>query len=148
MDLSAVLDAVTAVQAALTITSPIDASIKAVHRYPPNRQSVLPDTPCWMNTWTLARVEENIDFDGNRRFFYSVNAQLFIKDADLNRAADIATSFHQAWLDALVLSPALSTGADGLSWTPRGGDPTLVLLEWGSMPFIGLNEYLDVEFFV
>lgn len=146
-NLSTVLDAVTAIQAALTITSPITASIKKAHRYPPNRNSVLPDTPCWMNGWTFAR-QDDVDFDGNEKFFYTINCQLFVEDADISRGADIATAFHQAWVDALLADTTLGSSANGLTYTPRGGDPTLVVLEWGGKGYVGLNEYLDVEFFI
>lgn len=147
MNLAAILDAVVAVQTALTITSPIATSIKAVHRYPPNRQSVLPDTPCWMNGWTFNRVEDQVDFDGNQRYFYTINAQLFIKEADLNQGAAIATAFHQKWIDAVLANAALN-GPTIHNLAPRGGDPTLVMLEWAGVGFIGLNEYLDVEFMI
>lgn len=146
MNIRTALDRIVTLQLALTITAPITASIKAAHKYPPNRGIALPDTPCWMNSWTLDRVEREYR---TRHAFYEVSAQLFVLDTDLNRAADIATAFHVAFMDALDTSASINDDAAIARWdhggSGRASDPTLSLLDWAGKSYIGLSEFLRLE---
>lgn len=139
-NIRAALDTLITLQAALSIASPITASIKKAYKYVPDRNVSLPDTPCWMNTWTHVRRER---YHGQRDDFYVVNCQLAVNDADLDRAADIATAFHEAFADALDGNVTL--GGKVIVANLRGGDPTLILLSWGGQGYVGLNEFVDLE---
>ena len=143
MNIRSALDEIIAMESALVITDPINATIKRAYNYFPDRKSAMPDTPCWTNAWTLNRIESG--FQDNRRQFYTVNAQLFVNDADLSRAADIATGFHVALVGAAHVNSTLNGQATDM--TLRGGEPTLVLLEWAGQAYVGLNLYFDVELF-
>jgi hypothetical protein len=139
----AAMVALATLEAGLSISSPITASVKRTYALPPNRKDALPDTPCWINGWTLVRQDKTfppLPTRGPR--YYAINAQLFVRDADLNRGADIATAFHEAFDDALDASTAWNDAV--MDWDLRGGDPTLALLEWAGEGYPGLNLLLDV----
>ncbi|MGD9889691.1 MAG: hypothetical protein AB7R89_25790 [Dehalococcoidia bacterium] len=141
MDIGSALDALATIHGTLSITSPIAASIKKVHTYAPNRDSTLPDTPCWMLTWSFRELQEGMS--GRRFQVYTVRCQLFIEDADLNRAAAIATAFHVAWIDLMDQHNQL--GGTVTKIDRRGGEPTLGLLTWAEKPYVGLDLYLDLH---
>lgn len=139
-NIRAVLDKLIVLQKGLVITGPVTEHIKRAYKYPPNRSIALPDTPCWMNTWTLTAYHR---YPGSLHRFYTISNQLFINDADLDRAADIASAFHEAYTDAL--DQDITLGGVIERQDVRGGDPTLVLLEWAGIAYIGLQIFLDIE---
>lgn len=141
MNIGTVLDRIVTLQQGLSITAPIAASVKRVHKFPPNRAQALADCPAWVNTWTMTRTDAQA---GHWFEFYTVHCQLFVNDADLNRAADIATAFHVAFVIAMETDFRLSGTVLGVY--PRGGDPTLALLEWAGQGYVGLDEFVDLEF--
>lgn len=143
MDIRTAMGGLVTLEAGLTISDPLNLAIRRAYPYFPDRRSVLPDTPCWTNGWTLTRIDDG--FADNRRQFYTVNAQLFILDADMGRAAEIATAFHVALIDALDADDTL--GGTVTNVDLRGGDPTLALLEWAGQGYVGLNLYFDLELF-
>lgn len=139
MDIRTALDQVVTIQAGLAITSPITATIKKAWKYMAPQEQLAPDCPCWMNTWRM----DNEDRSPSMRVqFYVVNMQLFTDDADQERAADIATAFHVALVDALDAKLTLSGAVK--QQTLRGGDPSLAILERGGRAYVGLNLFLDI----
>ena len=92
MNIRAALDRLVAIQGGLSITDPTATSISTAYKYVPRQDTTLPGTPCWMNDWTLIREERHIDM---RIQFYTVHMQLFVRDADQDQAADIASAFME-----------------------------------------------------
>lgn len=138
MDIRSALSRLTAIQQGLSITTPITASIKKAWTYFPPENAVV-DTPCFLNSWTLVEEARN---PSHRIQRYTVRMQLLVHDADMERAADIATSFHVQLVDALDADVNL---AGTVSYqTLRGGNPTLAILERGGRIYVGLDLYLDL----
>ena len=139
-DIRTVMTKITAMQEGLSITAPISSSIKRAYKYMPPMSSSLPDCPCWLNAWTLTRQELDI---GLRVLFYSVRMQLVIDDADQDQAADIASSYMNAFINAHYQDVQFD-GSCNVSYL-RGGDPTLAVLNWAGRDYIGLDLFLDCE---
>jgi hypothetical protein len=127
-------------QESLSITAPVSSSIARAYKYTPPMSSALPDTPCWMNSWTLVNQELDISL---RILTYQINMQLAVEDSDQDQAADIASSY----MNALITAHNADVQLDGsvTSSSLRGGDPTLVALQWAGVVYIGLDVVLDVE---
>lgn len=140
MDIRSALDNLIIIQAALSITSPITASIKKAYKYIPKSSVALPDTPAWLNEWTLNTVER---FVGFRIQTYTVHMQLFVLDADPDRGADIASSFAKEMIDALDAD--VSLGQTITQQTLRGGNPTQGSFERVNLTYSGLDLFLDLE---
>lgn len=139
MDIRNALDRVIAVQGAMSISSPASIAALRAYKYVPARDSALPDTPCWFNSWSFVREERLIQL---RRSFYSVRMQLAVHDADLDRAADIATAFHVAAVADFSADVTLNGQVTNTEF--RGGSPTLVRLDWAGMTYVGLDLFLDL----
>lgn len=140
MTLLACIDALCALELSLSITSPVEQSIKSAQRFTPGRSAII-DMPGWINAWALSDVVNWGDLRVER---YTVTSQLFVKDADIPRAATIATQFHSAFCKAW------DEGARDLQGTTvgtelRSRDPTLGMLEWQSIAYPGLTLLLDVD---
>ncbi len=140
MNIRSALDALIVIQASLTITDPASISVKRAYKLFPDRDSALPDTPAWTNSWTLAREDRRIDL---RETFWTVNMQLYVDDADLDVGADIASAFMEEIMDAL--DGDVTLGGAVTDSALRGGDPTLGLLDWGGLGYAGLNLFLDLK---
>ena len=140
MNIRAALDRLVVIQGGLSITDPIAASISAAYKYVPRQDTALPSTPCWMNDWTLIREERHIDM---RIQLYTVHMQLFVRDADQDQAADIASAFMEKTVEALDADVTLAGAVTRQSL--RGGEPTLVSLERAGLSYIGLDLFLDME---
>ena len=140
MNIRAALDRLVAIQGGLSITDPTATSISTAYKYVPRQDTTLPGTPCWMNDWTLIREERHIDM---RIQFYTVHMQLFVRDADQDQAADIASAFMEKTVEALDADVTLAGAVTRQSL--RGGEPTLVSLERGGLSYIGLDLFLDLE---
>ena len=140
MDIRSALDRLIVIQAGLSITSPIDASIKKAYKYSPGSSVALPDVPAWTNEWSLNAVDRFVAF---RVQTYTVHMQLFVLNADLDVAADIASSFAKEMIDALDAD--VSLGQTITQQTLRGGNPTLASLTRANLNYIGLDLFLDLE---
>jgi hypothetical protein len=139
-DIRTVMTKVVALQESLSITAPISSSVLRAYKYMPPMSSALPDCPCWINAWTLQNQELAISL---RVLFYTIRMQLVIDDADQDQAADIASAYMNAFIDAHYQDVQLD-GSCNLS-SLRGGDPTLAVLSWAGRDYIGLDLFLDVE---
>jgi hypothetical protein len=133
-----------ALEQALTITVPTTARIKRAYFLTPDRNAA-PETPCWMHTWDMPAVEAfmgDADAQGtlDMDIDLTINAQLFVKDADIDRGAAIATAFHEAFVVALARDATL--GGTVYDVRPRGG---IRMLEWAGVGYPGLDLFLDTS---
>jgi len=139
-DIRTALTNLVTLQESLSITAPISSSILRAYKYTPPMSSALPDTPCFLNTWTLTNQELDISL---RVLFYTIRMQLIVHDADQDQAADIASSYMNAIITAQNADVTL--GGSVNQCFLRGSDPTLGVLQWAGIDFIGLDLLLDVE---
>jgi hypothetical protein len=139
-DIRTVMTNIVSLQEGLSITAPISSSILRAYKYMPPMASALPDTPCFLNNWTLQNQELDV---GLRILFYTVRMQLAVLDADQDQAADIASSYMNALITAHNADVQLG-GSCNLT-VLRGGDPTLAVLNWAGIDFVGLDLFLDVQ---
>ena len=139
-DIRTVMTNLVSLQEGLSITAPVSQSIKRAYKYMPPMSSALPDTPCFMNSWTLMEQELDVSL---RILTYSVHMQLAVEDSDQDQAADIASSF----MNSLITAHNADVTLDGSCTQTflRGGDPTLAVLQWAGVSYIGLDLLLDVE---
>ena len=139
MDIRTALARIKTVEEGLSITTPETLSIKRVYTYFPKQDAAMPDVPCFMHTFTLTDERR---FNGQRTQFYVVRSQLWIGNADQDRAADIAAAFLDKWVtafaDDVTLAGACSTQ------TVRGADPTLAVLERAGLSSVGLDLFMDL----
>ena len=140
MDIRSALDKLIVIQAGLSITAPINLDVGKAYKYFPPAKEALPNDPCWMNEWTLASVERFIDL---RVQNFIVHSQLFVNDPDLDRAADIASAFMDAFLTKLDAD--ITLGQSVTQHNLRGGNPTLGSLKRGNQTYMGLDLFLDLE---
>jgi hypothetical protein len=139
MDILAVLRALVDVQESLEITDPVRDRVRKAHKMVPPTGDPLPDTPCFMNTWSLIEEARRSSL---RHQHYQVNMQLAVENADRDVAAEIATAFHIALVEALDQNTTLAQTVS--SQKLRGQDPTLVAFNFGGIIYTGLDLVLDV----
>ena len=135
MNLRSALDALMEKQANLVIEDPIEESIRKVWKYTP--ESVT-ETPCWRNTWTLNELQYEMSAVRER---YTVTAELVVKDADLEQAADIATAFYEAFIVEMGKDQTL--GGEVLEHDIRGDTPTLHSFDEAGL--IGVTLFIDLD---
>src|SRR5690349_12437733 len=95
--IAATLAALAALQATVTITSPITETIKKAYTTIP-KQSAMPETPCFLNFPKPMKVSH---MAGSRSQRWQIRSQLLAFDADDDRAADIALAYLTAYIDKL-----------------------------------------------
>lgn len=134
MNIRSCLDAIAAVQGGLAIEDPIAAKVKQVFRLPPARGFVLNSFPCFVNTVELLPFSYG---SGLLRRTYVVNMQMFVKDANFNRACDIALAFEEEMIRAFGLDGNISLG--GACTNIEKIEGSLGLLERGNDSYPGLD---------
>lgn len=158
-DILDAIDAIVATQSAITVSRPgLGAfSVKRAYPYSPP-QNVLPDPPCFTNSWDLGSPG---NYPGANRYLdYTVNMQFYAGLAtkgDDSRTAAIATAFWPAILQAFQQRSEAGIGGIQLYGyvddvlTPtctsvrfRGASPTLSILSRGGADYIGLDLFLDI----
>ena len=143
MDIRSALDQLIIREAALSITSPITTSIKKAWKYMAPQESTVPETPCFMNGWRL--VDHEIGHGRSSvKEVYVVNAQLFIKDADLERGSDIATAFHVAFITDIEDGDLTLAGSVAIMRFREGDGAALVTLERAGAAYMGVNYFLEL----
>lgn len=136
------MDQVIAIQSALSITSPVSASIRKAWPYPPPMSVAIRDTdmPCFINEWSFEREERTTN--GLRQQYYTVHMLLIVGDADMDRAFAIASGFMATIVDAFDATETINKSA---FWSVlRGGSPTLVAVRRNGEPYAGIELFLDV----
>ena len=140
----AVLANLAAIQDTLTITTPVDTSIKKAYPYPLAKNTAL-DMPAIINIWSFPdqSTQDGSFAQGHHR--YSIEMQCFINDADLSRGLEIATAFWESWLDAWVADQQLkNSGVSVIVGTSlTGADPTIGLLDWNGVGYAGWTATLE-----
>ena len=144
--LRSTIDRLRGVEQSLVISDPVAMTIRRAYKLSPGRTSKLLDLPCWMNDWEMTTVQLTMDdtpWGGQNMISvrFSLHAQLFVRDADIDRGAEIATAFHEAFLVALAKD--MVQPGDEWDGTVRGG---LKLLEWAGEAFPGLDLFVDCSF--
>ena len=142
MTFRAALTNLVLLQKSLRISEPRPLQMKNAYPYPPSSNVAL-DMPSVMNTWTLVGIARHTT-GGVLRHSYIVHSQVFCYDADQDQAADVATAFLQAYIDALYTDTTLHGTVKQVDL--RGGNPTLVSLEWAGKSYRGLQLDLDLFF--
>lgn len=104
MSIAATIDALVAIEEGLSITEPVDMSVKrAIDSYPDSNQPV-PDSdlPAWLNEWEVAPGGTWLAGEA-REIDYVIHAMLLVGDTntELNRRMRIATKFWEAFVTAL-----------------------------------------------
>jgi len=127
-----------ALQETIEITEPRAMRVIRAYHTIPAEASELPDTPCFINTWTLLPL---IRMPGLLETEYDIHMQLAILDADQSYAAEIAGAF----MDAIIakFNTNLTLGGTISHHDLTGGSPTLVNITWGKT-FVGLDLHLHV----
>jgi hypothetical protein len=140
--ITAALDALITMQEALSITDPITATIKKAYKLPPQGKIVL-DFPCVINNVSFVRqVRSPV---GILRHFYTIEQRLLVKDADLNRGAQIALAFwHEiliTWNENIKLTNTVYTSE------LRGASPTIGIVEFAGLSYPACISFLDVQIY-
>jgi flagellar capping protein FliD len=138
-DIRTALTNLVTLQEGLSITAPVSSSIKRAYKYTPPMSSALPDTPCFLNTWSLTNQELDVSL---RVLSYTIRMQLIVHDSDQDQAADIASSYMNAIITAQNADVTLNGSVTQCEL--RGSDPTLGVLNWAGVDYIGLDLLLDV----
>lgn len=134
-----VLDRVVTIESGLTITSPITATVARVYRLPPKGNVAL-EPICFMNSADLTRYTVGM----TRERLYSLRMQLFVQDADWDRAGDIALAFQDKLGAALDNDVTLAiAGVPSCSlWRNLVGGPRV--LSWNGVDCPGLDMRIEV----
>ncbi len=139
MDIRTAMASIIVVQAALAITDPITASVAEAWKYRPPGKMALNSFPVFMNEWTFVGEKRA---NSLREQEYTVHMQLAVNDSDADQAADIASAFHVALIDAFDADVKLNNTVTRQSI--RGGNPTLANLEFAGPNYIGLDLFMDI----
>lgn len=118
----------------VAITSPIASSIQRVFETPPKYVS---DFPCVMIVGTAKADPERSS--GLREREYTARIRLLVRDADINRAADIIDAFQEAILDAFDQNLTLNSKVSNLNgpqWLEAGTLDAGGEDQWGSDAFV------------
>src|SRR3990167_8161155 len=89
----------------VSITSPVAQTVKKVYATPP---PAIQDLPCFIIYPPRAVIARGA---GGRTKLYTVRCRLLVKDADLDRAADLADAYREAAIDAFDADVVLFNGA-------------------------------------
>ena len=144
MDIYSALTEINTIQAGLSISAPVAASIAKVWFAIPPQSAALSDFPCFMNTWG---VVESKPVASNTILYqdYWVRMQLLVKDADADRAAAIATAFMPQIVSGFAAHWQLAGAVRNISWRGSTGTATLLPLDFAGFHYIGLDLTLDLH---
>ncbi len=140
-DIRTTLDALIVIQAAVSITTPAVVAVKKAWKYVAPQGSTIPETPCFMNDWTLRPVQQAPSL---RIQPLRIRSILYVKDADIERGLDIATALFVDYQDRLGADIKLGGNIDG-GGTLSGPDPTLGGVERSGAMYAAVETFLDFE---
>jgi hypothetical protein len=126
---------------------PLTIAVKRAYRFWPDSAVAIDpkDTPCWINNWNAP--DTNFLSVMNKGTF-TIQMGLLCYDEDSDSAADIASAFYPAVVQAFSENIKLG-GAEGISVLKlRGAEPTLADFgqpSTGGANFIGLHLFLDIQ---
>lgn len=146
MSLRAAMAQIVVVESALSISSPVALSSPRVYSIAPGRRNKLPEKVSFMNfpdAGTEARM------GSQREDNFTVQIDCLVRDADLDRAADIALAFFDAaWTAFDAQRPAgarLGGTVDFLEL--RAERPMIESIEWAGEFLPGFHLFLDLTIF-
>lgn len=118
----------------VAITTPLAQSIARVYETPPK---IAPDFPCIIIVGT-AKGEPERSADIRTRE-YTSRIRLLVKDADVNRAADIIDAFEEAIVDRFDINLTMNgkvSNLHGPSWLEPGTLDSGGQDQWGADAFV------------
>lgn len=142
--IAAIMDAVTELQASLTVSEPDNYSVTKVYRYFLDPQYELSGPRVFMNEWTFKPV----DFSrmmALRELEYAIRMQFMAAEAiaDAARTTLVAEAFWEATMNLFCQNVGLKGTATRALL--RGAEPTIGLIVRGGKAYIGFEAYLDVQ---
>ncbi len=140
-NIRAALDKLIVIQAAVNVTDPSVVAVLKAYKYVAPQNAILPDAPCFMNDWTL---RDTLQAPSLRIIQYRIRSILYVLDADIERALDIATALFEDYMDRLGADVNLGGAIDG-GHSLRGPDPTLGAAEFAGKSYAAIETFLDFE---
>lgn len=144
-----VMAAITAIEAALTIASPIapptpGATILKAWPTMPPKSVAAPDVPCFMNGYSLTSYRRA---NSLLKRSWEIHVQFFGGNSDDDVASAIAAAFHEALTLALdsKITLALSGTATCTTHSIRGAQPTIAILSRAGRDYVGFELFIDVQ---
>lgn len=128
----------------VAITAPLAQSIKRVYETPPKQAS---DEPYIIIIGTAKA--DPVRSSGLREREYTARLRLVVKDADINRAADIIDAFQEAIIDAFDQNLSLNgkvSNLNGPQWLEAGVVDAGGQDQWGCDCFVRFRMFDDVAF--
>lgn len=143
MGIRAAVRAVIEIERGISITEPRQLSIKQHYNYLPRQNEELNSCPCTLHNWTLVEIMKNPG--GWYESVWDIRIQLAIDTNEQDLAADEATAFMDAFVIAFSNTANATLSSTVSNHTLTGASPTLVGLNWGGKPYVGLDLHLQVN---
>lgn len=140
-DIRTTLDRLIVIQAAVSITEPSIQAIQKAWKYVAPQSATIPETPCFMNDYTLRREQRAPSL---RVSGWTIRSHLYVFDADLEVAMDIATALFEKYRNDLGADTNLSRNISG-GGQLRGSDPTIGTIERAGRAYMAVECFLDFE---
>ena len=137
-DIGSTLDALVELQAGVRAG---EHEIKKAWKFIAPQNVVIPETPCFMNDYTLRGEERGMSLLIGQ---WTIRSHLYTYDADLEVAAEMVTQLLEAYRRALGKDTSLQGNIDGGARL-RGSDPTLGAVERAGRSFMTVETFLDFE---
>lgn len=141
MSLRTALDRIIVLQEALTITDPVNLTVKKAYKFVPPASVQVPDLPCCFNSVSLVSIEGNASMR-TRRFQVLMQCPVARMTVEDDISMDIATALFEQAVDDFGHDIALQSMVTLV--TMRGAEPTVGRMEWGQA-YIGWQAYLDLQ---
>ena len=143
MSIASTLDTLVTIEEGLSITTPIEMSIKKAWDSEPDANQPVPesDLPAWLNEWEVSPGGTWLAGSG-REVQYTVHAILLVGGitTELNRRMRIATEFWGAFVTALEADTNLSN-TDLHMEIQRAKQG---LIRYAARSYVGLEVWLDI----
>ena len=137
------LDALVAIEEALTITEPVEMSVKrSIDTLPNSNQPLVDgDLPAWLHEWDMPDGEWLAG--GAREMNYTIHSILLVGDTntELNQRMRIATKFWEALVTALQANDNLGDGDLYLNRLRAHQGR----MEFFGRAYVGLEVWLEIQ---
>lgn len=131
-------------EAGNVVSKPLPVLIKRAYPYFPKAGVAIADLPCFINQWTSPEISyRSAVVLGN----FTMHMQLLVNkvEAEADRSAAIASAFFPKIVEAFAANVKLGAWAPATVLALRGGDPTLTVLDFAGLGFVGLDLFLDLH---
>lgn len=139
MNIRGALTELVKLQEGLAIEEPIEAQIVKAYPVPPPPSHAL-SFPCFINT---ARLQPTVFASQLMQRTYVVQMQMLVKDADVDRACDIALAFEEELIRALAEDDGVTLNNAVTNIETIEGE--LGLLEWNGAGYPGLDYFITLH---